>query len=95
VAPQTRREPAASHQYRHYLRRESGLIEHDLQSLDPGCRLAVWFAEHGLLLVDEHVLHHRTVSNTSDRRETEEGTVAEVCRELGLATHRVAEEQYV
>ena len=74
---------------------ESGLVEDALEVPNPGTGRAVRFAEHRLLLTDQHVPDDRAVPGTSGRREAEHSTLTQGGRQLRLAVGGVAEEQHV
>ena len=72
-----------------------GLVEDALEVPNPGARRAVRFAEHRLLLTDQHVPDDGTVPGTSGRRESEQSTITQGGRQLRLTVDGVAEEQHV
>ena len=61
---------------------------------NPGTGRAVRFAEHRLLLTDQHVLDDRAFQRPSGRREPEQSTLTQNGRQLRLSVGGVAEEQH-
>ena len=74
---------------------ESGLVEDALEVPDPGTGRAVGFAEHRLLLTDQHIPDDGAVPGTSDRGKAEHSTLTQGGRQLRVAAGGVAEEQHV
>jgi len=73
----------------------SGLVEDALEVSNPGTGRAVRFAEHRLLLTDQHIPDDRALPGTSGGREAEDGALTQGGRQLRLAIGGVAEEQHV